>query len=77
MRLRTQREALEELKRNDPGCALSAHALRALVLSGKVPTLAIGRKRLLDLDALSGYIATPAPASQHVSPTGGDWRMDP
>jgi len=76
MRLRTQREALEELRAIDPGCALSAWALRSMILSGRVATIQVGRKRLIDLDRLPEYLAAPAPASQHVSPAGGDRRMD-
>ena len=66
MRLRTQKEALAELRRDDPGCALTAFALRQMVLSGRVATVAVGRKRLIDLDRLPDYLA--APAVQAVTP---------
>lgn len=71
MRLRTQREALEELRTVDPGCALTAYALRGMVLSGRVPTVQVGRKRLLDIDRLPEYLAAPIPALQLVTPAGG------
>ena len=61
MRLRTQREALEELRAVDPGCALTAYALREMVLSGRIKTISVGRKRLIDLDRLPDYLAAPAP----------------
>ena len=71
MKLRTQKEALAELIAADPGCALTAYALRTMILSGRVPTITVGRKRLLDIDRLPDFLSVPAPAPQYVSPAGG------
>ena len=59
MRLRTQREALAELHRNDPGSCLTAYAIRTMVLAGRIPTVAVGRKRLIDMDTLPEYLCAP------------------
>jgi len=56
MRLRTQSEALRELRTKDPGSCLTAYALRQMVLSGRVPSVAVGRKRLVDMDTLPEHL---------------------
>ena len=61
MRLRTQREALMELHQKDPGSCLTAYAIRSMVLTGRIPTVAVGRKRLIDMDTLPDYLCAPAP----------------
>jgi len=44
-----------------------------MVLSGQVRTVAVGRKRLIDIDRLPEYLAAPAP--QTMPPGGGVRRI--
>ena len=71
-RMRTLPKALEHIRENDPGTALTAHALRMLVLSGVLPCVKVGVKRLIDVDLLECYLkgeftptSTAAPQSQY------------
>ena len=58
-RKRTLDEAYNELKQLDPNTAFSKYYIRRLAISGAVPTIMCGRKRLIDLDALIEYLNTP------------------
>lgn len=67
-RMRTITEAVAEIKAADPHTALTVHALRQLILSGKVPSIMAGKKYLINLDTLIEYLsgicaqaAPPAP----------------
>ena len=60
MRMRTMKEAIEELKRDDPGTSLTYYGLRRLVLSGVIPSMRMGQKRLIDIDSIGKYICAPA-----------------
>ena len=64
MRMRTQAEAIAALRRADPECAITPYALRTMILSGRIPSLMVGRKRLIDLDTLQQYLCAPAPVSE-------------
>ena len=44
----------------DPHTAVSPHAIRKLVLSGTIPHISVGTKRLISLDGLLEYLAAPA-----------------
>ena len=59
-RMRTQAEVMKHIKETDPESNLTAHALRALVLSGRIPSVEVGRKRLINLDKLDEYLANIA-----------------
>ena len=58
-RMRTIPKAFEEIKQADPNTDLTLRALRRMVNNGSIPTVQVGRKRLVDLDllfdTLSGY----------------------
>lgn len=68
MRLRTQRELMEELRTKDPETALTPHALRRMVLSGQIPTIRSGRRYLIDLDRFEEYLQQASPGG--LSSTG-------
>ena len=57
-RMRTLDAAIAQLKEDDPNTALTKHALRQMVLTGRVPHVKAGAKYLINydglLDALSG-----------------------
>ena len=55
-RMRTLDEAYKELKQLDPHTALSKYALRQMALSGTIPTIRCGRKRLINFDGLLAYL---------------------
>ena len=56
MRLRTVKQAWEELHRQDPNCAIGLDYLRSAVKTGLIPTFPIGRRRVFDLDKLDQYL---------------------
>ena len=55
-RMRTIDQAAEELRRIDPDTAVTKTALRRLVVSGKLPSVSIGAKYLIDMDRLERYL---------------------
>lgn len=57
--MRLLKDAYTEIKALDPNTAISRDFIRQLVLSGKVPCTMAGRKRLVNLDALIAYLASP------------------
>lgn len=64
-RMRTIHEAAAELKRIDPGTAVTPYFIRCMVLDGTIPHVRAGTKRLINLDKLLEYLATaPAPAPE-------------
>lgn len=56
-RMRTLTEAVTAIRAADPETALTRSALRRLVVTGAVPSVRVGTKYLLDLDALDAYLA--------------------
>lgn len=54
---RTIREAAAWFKAQDPDTALTETAIRRLVRSGEVPSVRVGRKYLVNLEALESYLA--------------------
>lgn len=56
VRMRSMLEAVEELKASDPNTAITYHSLRQMVLRGEVPSLKIGRKRLVNMDILERHL---------------------
>ena len=54
--MRTLDEAYRELKQLDSGTAVSKYFIRQLALSGKIPTVMCGRKRLINFDGLLDYL---------------------
>lgn len=59
VRMRFPAQALEELRRDDPGTQVTLHYLRTLARKGLVPCVQIGRRRLLNYDALLDYLENP------------------
>lgn len=64
-RMRTLDECYREIKEMDEKTAISKYYIRQLALSGKIPVVMCGRKRLINLDGLieyiSSYVNTAAP----------------
>ena len=56
MRLRTLEQAHAELLATDPSCALARTALRRMVIAGRIPSVRVGAKYLVDIDRLPEYL---------------------
>jgi len=56
-RMRTISEAAAWLRQADPESAFTKTALRRLVVTGQLPSVRVGQKYLLDLDALTGFLS--------------------
>lgn len=57
-KMRTLDEAYAEIKRMDENTSLSKYFIRRLALSGEIPVVMCGRKRLINLDALIDYLSS-------------------
>lgn len=58
-RMRTVKEAAQELKALDPHTAMTPYHIRRLCLDGVIPVVKAGKKNLLDLDILLEYMRDP------------------
>lgn len=58
-RMRFVADAYRELKRLDPNTAYSLNYVRNLVRTGLVPSVSVGRRRLVNLDALLDALDHP------------------
>lgn len=56
-RMRTLDECFAEIKEMDENTAISKCYIRRLALSGKIPVVMCGRKRLINLDGLINYLS--------------------
>lgn len=54
--MRTIAEAAQELKKSDPNTAITPYAIRKMVLSGEIPHIKAGKKRLVNMDILENYL---------------------
>ena len=62
--MRTVPEAAKALKMLDPCTAVTPHAIRQMVIRGEIPHMRIGCKRLINMEILQNYLASPH-ESQH------------
>lgn len=59
-RMRFVHEAVEELKKEDPGTCISEHYIRNLVKRGVIPSVSVGKRhRLINYDKLLEYLENP------------------
>lgn len=56
-RLRTAAGALAIIQAEDPGTCVTLHYLRRLIKTGAVPCVPVGRKKLVDMDRLTAFLA--------------------
>ncbi len=49
----------DELIAKDPGSSLSRHRFRQMVLSGEIPSIKAGVKRLIDISTLDEHLRNP------------------
>ena len=72
-RMRLIKECVAELKAVDPGTAVTEYYIRGLVKTGKIPVVMAGKKALINLDGLLGYLANPGPALDRCGRLGRDF----
>lgn len=60
-RMRYPEQALAELKLEDPSTPVTVYMIRRLVAAGTIPSIQMGRRRLLNYDSLLEYLAHPIP----------------
>lgn len=58
-RMRTIQGAIKEIKEEDPNSEFREWALRQLVKSGKIRSVKVGVKFLVDVDAVLEYLRNP------------------
>lgn len=56
MRMRTISQAIAEVKSADPETAFTEYALRQMVVKGVLPTVRVGTKYLISMEALDAYL---------------------
>mgnify|MGYP000004310255 FL=1 len=69
--MRGIKQAIEELKINDPNTALTEKALRRLILTGELPAVRVGKKYLVNMNNLFDYLSGKVFAAEK---TGGGIR---
>ncbi len=58
-RMRYPQQALELIREEDPNTSLTLNFIRELAYSGKIPCIKIGRRHLINVDALIEYLESP------------------
>ena len=66
-KVRTIREAIAEIKENDPHSAITEYAIRTLVNNGEISHICRGRKFLIDYDELLNYFSCGNSCNNSVS----------
>ncbi|MGI6152972.1 MAG: hypothetical protein ACOYJB_03940 [Christensenellaceae bacterium] len=56
LKMRTIKQAAEEIRSLDPHTAITEYAIRQIILSESVPCVKRGRKYLINMDALLQYL---------------------
>lgn len=55
--MRLIKEAFQQIKEDDPQTALTMNGLKSLVRIGKIPSIKIGRKTLVNYNALIEFLS--------------------
>lgn len=66
-RMRTIKQAINELKEKDSQTAFTETALRRAVLSGQIPHIRAGNKILVNLDIVESYLSGTLDGSVNAS----------
>lgn len=72
--MRTAGKVLELIQAEDPGTEVTLHYIRQLIKTGAVPSVAVGRKRLVDADDVIQRIAAGTVPAVAVIPIGSKVR---
>ena len=62
-RIRTARQAYEEIKRNDPESCISESQIRDILRSGDIPIIRRGNRKYVNMDVLEAYFNDPTTLS--------------
>lgn len=55
-KMRIIKDIYEDIKRNDPETAITMCGLRRMVQTGVIPSVQVGRKRLINADTVMDYL---------------------
>ena len=66
-RMRYPEQALAELKLEDPNTPVTVYMIRRLIAAGTIPSIKMGRRRLLNYDSLLEH---PVSEETEARPTG-------
>lgn len=72
-RMRTAAGVLAEIKAEDPESEVTLHFIRAIINTNKVPVVPVGRKKLVDVDAVVAFLADGITAAED-KPVAGQIR---
>ena len=79
-KMRSVLDAYQRLKVDDPDTAVTVCMLRRFLAEGRIPSIRVGRKILLNYDALLTYLTgtlTDPPGAQEEPPCTGEVRPVP
>jgi excisionase family DNA binding protein len=74
-KMRTIDQAAAFVQEQDVNTSLTKTAIRRLVTTGKIPSVRIGTKYLVDLDVLTNYLVTGTPTQEPVTALGNIRRI--
>lgn len=63
-RMRLLNDAYAELKSLDPNTKVSKNFIRQLAISGEIPVIRIGKRRLINMDGLFTYLSDSNTAAE-------------
>ena len=76
VRTRTIKEAAAYFREADPATSLTETAIRTLLRTGAVPSIRVGKKYLVTVEALEAYLTgETGPAAVSVPPKSRKWRI--
>lgn len=76
-RMRSIREAAKMIKEVDHNTCISEGVLRRMVEAGTIPHVPIGKKKVVNVDAIFELFNMPAGVSESENETNNDNKTDP
>lgn len=74
MQMRTIDQIARFIRDKDPETALTKTAIRRLVVTGAIPSVKVGQKYLVSLEAVDNYLAGATPISASTRAVNGGIR---
>lgn len=65
VQMRTIQQLAQAFKNEDEHTAVTSHAIRKLVKAGAIPSVRVGAKYLVCVEALESYLKGSVPDEQH------------
>ncbi len=75
-RMRTAAGVLTEIKAEDPATEVTLHYIRYLINTNQVPVVPVGRKKLVDVDAVLAFLSEGTPSVEVKYVTGQIRRVE-